>query len=106
MIDGLKQLNPILLSVLVLLIGGMLTIFWDFRKDVNEKLDTLMIQDALGRAMALQDDKRTDLLGVRISKLENGQAIATRDRWTKTEALAANEKERVWIEKYFERKQR
>lgn len=106
MIDNLKQLNPILLTVVALLLGGMLTIFWDFRKDVTETLDILVIQDAIGRTIAAQDDKRTDLLGVRISKLENGQAIATRDRWTKTEALAAHDKERVWIEKYFERKQR
>ena len=101
----IKQINPILMTIITILISLMVTTFFRFKKDVNEKLDVLMIQSAIDRTINDNASDNSDLLQLRIDRLETGQVIARRDRITKTEALKAIEKQKIWIEKYFERKE-
>ena len=107
----LRTINTVLLSI----IGIMITIgtVWmrnmevdrkaDIR-EINNKMDGLMIA-TLTNSNAIQSHEiNASIWKDRITALEEGTTVATADRITKTEALAAVSNLRKWVEKYYERK--
>ena len=106
-----KTANTFLLTTITLLItvGGawMRYIELDNKRAVelvNAKLDTLMLATLTNSSQIKAYDVAADIWQDRILALETGRARATEDRITKTEALAAVENLRRWVERYYERK--
>ena len=99
-----KWSNTILLSIITVVMSVSATMLVGNVNTVNQKLDTLMMQTAINSERIMGHNAEADEWKTRIESLETGQVDATRDRITKTEALAAIEDLRTWVEKYYERK--
>ena len=107
-----RTLNSILLTIIIALVstGGAWLKSMDRDtqaelKVINDKMDGLMVA-TLTNSSAIQSHETTANIWIsRIEALEKGTTVATSDRITKTEALAAIENLRAWVEKYYERKE-
>jgi len=109
--EFLRTINTILLSA----IGIAITVVsvWmrnvevdnkEADKQINDKLDVLMVA-TITNAQQIQAHEISSLdWKDRIEALETGHATATADRITKTEALAAVDGLRSWVERYYQRK--
>ena len=110
--DGWQKFaNTFLLATITLLItvGGAWIRYIELDNKeavevVNTKLDTLMLATLANSSQIKADNVADDIWQARILALETGRVRATEDRITKTEALAAVENLRRWVEKYYERK--
>ena len=100
----MRTINTILLSIITIVITVGATLIVDSTRRLNDKLDSLMIQVAINTANLKAHDVESQLWKDKITALETGQAEATMDRITKTEALNAIDDLRVWVDKFYERK--
>ena len=107
----LRTINTILITVIVIMIGTvtvwMRNMEVDRREDIREintKMDGLMIATLTNSANIRSHEELYEIYIAKIESLEEGTSTATADRITKTEALAAIDNLRMWVEKYYQRK--
>ena len=100
----LQIYNTVVLTLISLLLALAINSMVHVRHELNElKITTTVLNQRLDDFIQTQNNKN-EMFHARIHNLEEGNVKATADRITKTEALAAIDNLRKWVERYYVRK--
>ncbi len=101
----LQIVNSIMLTIIAVFLGYLTSTLRDIgtqQSDLN--IAIAVMNQRYESHIAVAVDTR-DHFESRVSSLEKGTVLATADRITKTEALAAIDGLRNWTERYYQRKE-
>lgn len=102
--DIMRTINTVLLSVITIVLTVGATMIIDSTKRLNDKLDNVIIQVTMNSAKLEGHNQEASIWIDRIQALEKGEAEATMDRITKSEALEAIDDLKKWVDRYYARK--
>lgn len=102
--ERIKILNTILLSVLSVIITAASVILINLLTELKAGQSALMIQSTINSERIAAHNEDAIVWKNRIEALEIGNAEATKDRYTRAEAMRAIEQLKDWVDKYYQRK--
>lgn len=101
----LQIVNTIMLTIIAIFLGYLTNSIATIGKQQADLNVAIAIMNQRFEGHVILSQTYADDYGIRISNLENGSVMATTDRITKTEALEAIDNLRIWVERYYERKE-